>query len=170
MFLLVVGKDGVLDVSGYSPAYTDKEKQKYLALNDYFIEQHFIGHTVLEIYPLLIDNTSWFVAADFDGDNWLEATKRFLKKCLEYNLPGYVEKSRSGKGGHVWFFFDQPYPAYKSRKIFLNLIKESGSIDQFDKEDSFDRIFPNQDYLSGKGLGNLIALPLQGNSAKYREG
>ena len=40
----------------------------------------------------------------------------------------------------------------------------------FDKSSSFDRLFPNQDFLSGKGLGNLIALPLfkktfeQGNS------
>lgn len=154
------------DISGYSPAYADKEKQKYIPLNDYPIEQHLRGNVVIGIYPLLTDNASWFVAADFDGENWLEGAKRFLSKCSEYNLPGYVERSRSGNGGHVWFFFDQPYPAYKSRQIFLHLIKESGSIDQFDKEDSFDRIFPNQDYLSGKGLGNLIALPLQGNSVK----
>src|SRR3989344_2554378 len=154
------------DISGYSPVYIDKEKQKYTPLDDYFIEQHLRGNVVLGLYPLLANNTSWFVVADFDGENWPEQAKRFLSKCSEYNLPGYVERSRSGKGGHVWFFFDQPYPAYKSRKIFLHLIKESGSIDQFDKEDSFDRIFPNQDYLSGKGLGNLIALPLQGNSIK----
>jgi len=154
------------NISGYSPVYIDKEKQKYTPLSDYFIEQHLRGNVVLGIYPLLTDNTSWFVVADFDGENWLESAKRFLNQCIEYDLSGYTEKSRSGKGGHVWFFFDQAYPAHKSRKIFLRLIKESGSIDQFDKEDSFDRIFPNQDYLSGKGLGNLIALPLQGNSVK----
>ncbi len=154
------------DISGYSPVYADKEKQKYTPLSDYFIEQHLRGNIVLGTYPLLTDNTSWFIVADFDGENWLESVKSFLGKCFEYSLPGYVERSRSGNGSHVWFFFDQPYPAYKSRKIFLHFIKESGSIDQFDKEDSFDRIFPNQDYLSGKGLGNLIALPLQGNSAK----
>src|SRR3989344_3188721 len=154
------------DISGYSPVYIDKEKQKYAPLSDYFIEQHLRGNIVLGAYPLLTDNTSWFVVADFDGENWLESTKSFLSKCSEYSLLGYVERSRSGNGGHVWFFFDQPYPAHKSRKIFLHLIKESGSIDQFDKDDSFDRIFPNQDYLSGKGLGNLIALPLQGNSIK----
>ncbi|TRX33017.1 DEAD/DEAH box helicase [Flavobacterium sp. ZT3R18] len=40
----------------------------------------------------------------------------------------------------------------------------------FDKSSSFDRLFPNQDFLSGKGFGNLIALPFykktleQGNS------
>src|SRR3989344_8747676 len=136
------------DVSGYSPAYADREKQKYLTLNDYYIEQHLKGSIVIGLYPLLSDNTSWFVAADFDGENWLESVIKFLNKCAEYNLPGHVERSRSGKVGHVWFFFDQPYPAYKSRKVFIHLIKESGSIDQFDKEDSFGRIFPNQDYLS----------------------
>lgn len=59
---------------------------------------------------------------------------------------------------------------YKSRTIFLHPVKESGNIDEFDKEDSFDRIFPNQDYLSGKRLGNLIALPLQGASVKLANG
>lgn len=154
------------DISGYSPVCVDKEKQKYMPLSDYFIEQHLRGNIVLGIYPLLVDNTSWFVVADFNGENWLEAGKRFLSKCSEYNLSSYVERSRSGNGCHIWLFFDQPYPAHKSRKIFLHLVKESGGIDQFDKEDSFDRIFPNQDYLSGKGLGNLIALPLQGSSVK----
>lgn len=154
------------DISGYSPAYADKEKQKYLPISDYFIEQHLRGNIVIGLYPLLDDNTSWFVVADFDGENWLAGAKNFLSKCVEYNLRGYIERSRSGEGGHVWFFFDQPYPAHKSRKIFLHLIKESGGIDEFDKEDSFDRLFPNQDYHSGKGLGNLIALPLQGGSVR----
>ena len=54
------------DISGYSPVYADKEKQKYLPLSDYFIEQHLRGNIVMGIYPLLDDNTSWFVAADFD--------------------------------------------------------------------------------------------------------
>lgn len=36
------------------------------------------------------------------------------------------------------------------------------------KSSSFDRLFPNQDYLSGKGFGNLIALPL--NKASWDNG
>ncbi len=151
-------------ISGYSPAYADREKQKFSALNDYWIEQHFRGNVVVGLYPLLTDNKSYFIVADFDGENWLKDAKKFLNKCSEFDLPAYIERSRSGNGSHVWLFFDQPYPAFKSRKIFLSLIKQSGNIDQFDKEDSFDRLFPNQDYLSGKGFGNLVALPLQGNS------
>ena len=81
-----------------------------------------------------------------------------------------MERSRSGNGGHVWLFFEEPYPAIRSRKIIISLIEESRAFSMFDKSSSFDRIFPNQDFLSGKGLGNLIALPLfkktfeQGNS------
>jgi superfamily II DNA or RNA helicase len=114
----------------------------------------------------LEDNTSWFVAADFDGDDWIKSVKRLLKQSKKYNLPAYVERSRSGKGGHIWWFFNESYPAYRSRKIFLRLIKESKNIDEFEKEESFDRLFPNQDYHTGKGLGNLISLPLQGGSRK----
>ena len=76
------------------------------------------------------------------------------------SLRPILERSRSGKGGHVWIFFDHPYPAFKSRKIINALLKQEGIISIFDKSTSFDRLFPNQDYLSGKGLGNLIALPL----------
>lgn len=151
--------------SGYFPV-KDKITGKFLSLTDKIIEAHLRGHQTIGIYPLLQDNNSNFIAADFDGENWIESAKRLLKQCEKYNLPTYVERSRSGKGGHVWWFSEKPYPAYKSRKIFLRLIKESKNVDDFDKAESFDRLFPNQDYHAGKGLGNLIALPLQGNSRK----
>ena len=70
-----------------------------------------------------------------------------------------MERSRSGNGGHVWIFFDKPYPAIRSRKVFISILEQSGAFSMFDKSSSFDRLFPNQDFLSGKGLGNLIALP-----------
>ncbi len=58
-------------------------------------------------------------------------------------------------------FFADKYPSYKSRRILFSILKEAGIIDQFEKDDSFDRLFPNQDFLNDKGFGNLIALPLQ---------
>ena len=97
--------------------------------------------------------------ADFDKNSWLEDCRSFLKVCTDYKIPAYLERSRSGKGGHVWIFFDNAYPAFESRSVILSLLEKSGVISVFDKNSSFDRLFPNQDRLSGKGFGNLIALP-----------
>ncbi|SDD77861.1 DEAD/DEAH box helicase [Niabella drilacis] len=147
--------------------YADK---KYLQLTDDQLTKHLNGEQLIGIYPLLQNNTSWFIAADFDEQNWIADSKKFLECCKAKKIPVYLERSRSGKGGHVWIFFKEPYPAIKGRKIFLLLLNESGAVSVFDKNSSFDRLFPNQDTLSGKGLGNLIALPLhktawdQGNS------
>lgn len=147
--------------------YNDKT---YLKLTDQEIAKHLNGEQLIGVYPLLTDNTSWFLAADFDKENWIEECRKFISACNALNIPTYLERSRSGNGGHIWIFFEQPYPAIRSRKIFLNILEQSGAFSLFDKSSSFDRLFPNQDFLSGKGLGNLIALPLfkktfeQGNS------
>ncbi|MBC5837634.1 DEAD/DEAH box helicase [Flavobacterium muglaense] len=147
--------------------YADKE---YLTFTDKEIEKHLNGEQHIGIYPLLKDNTSWFIVADFDKVDWLEDCKKFINTCTQKGIPAYLERSRSGKGGHVWIFFEQPYPAIKSRKIFISILEQTGVFSLFDKSSSFDRMFPNQDFLSGKGFGNLIALPLykktfeQGNS------
>lgn len=173
--------------SGYTPAYQfdpylyrqhkmgggifqNFNAKSYLPLTDEQIEKHLNGGLLAGIYPLLPDNTSWFLAADFDGENWAKECQAFLKTCAHNDIPAYLERSRSGQGGHVWIFFEQPYPAIRSRKIFIQLLEQAGVFSVFDKGSSFDRLFPNQDSLSGKGLGNLIALPLykpaleQGNS------
>ncbi|MEO8148514.1 MAG: DEAD/DEAH box helicase family protein [Bacteroidia bacterium] len=147
--------------------YNDKS---YLKLTDQEVAKHLNGEQLIGVYPLLQDNTSWFLAADFDKENWIDECKKFIAACNEKNIPTYLERSRSGNGGHVWIFFEKPYPAFRSRKIFTSILEHSGAFSLFDKSSSFDRLFPNQDFLSGKGLGNLIALPLfkktfeQGNS------
>ncbi len=147
--------------------YTDKE---YLPFTEKEIDKHLNGEQHIGIYPLLKDNTSWFIVADFDKVEWINDCKKYINACNEKGIPAYLERSRSGKGGHVWIFFEQPYPAVKSRKIFISILEEIGIFSLFDKSSSFDRMFPNQDFLSGKGFGNLIALPLyketfeQGNS------
>lgn len=144
----------------------DCEYKQYTRLDDYRLEQHLRGNKIYGIYPLLEDNSSYFLAADFDGEKWEEAASAFLNACKKYEIPAYLERSRSGNGGHAWTFFEEKYPAHKSRSIATHLLREAKIIDQFDKEDSFDRLFPNQDLLSGEGFGNLIALPLQGEARK----
>ncbi|MFV5703402.1 TOTE conflict system archaeo-eukaryotic primase domain-containing protein [Flavobacterium sp. XS2P12] len=147
--------------------YADKE---YLPFTEKEIEKHLNGEQHIGIYPLLKDNTSWFIVADFDKVEWIDDCKKFINTCNEKGISAYLERSRSGKGGHVWMFFEQPYPAIKSRKVFISILEQTGVFSLFDKSSSFDRMFPNQDFLSGKGFGNLIALPLykksyeQGNS------
>lgn len=127
---------------------------------------HLTGVQVIGIYPLLENNTSWFVAVDFDERGWEDECQKFLTTCDQYKIPASLERSRSGNGGHVWIFFTQPYSAYKSRRIVKHMLQLAGIISVFDKKSSFDRIFPSQDSHSGEGLGNLIALPLQGQAVE----
>jgi hypothetical protein len=141
--------------------YADKT---FLPFTDNEIAKHLKGEQLIGLYPLLTDNTSWFLAADFDEKNWIDDSGKFIKACNERGIAAYLERSRSGKGGHVWIFFERPYPAIRSRKIFISILEQSGAFSVFDKSSSFDRLFPNQDFLSGKGLGNLIALPLFGKT------
>jgi len=173
--------------SGYMPAYSydpymyalhkmnggtfsNYTERSYRPFTDEQLLKHLTGEQFLGTYPLLQDNTSWFIVADFDKDNWQEECKLFISVCKQHKIPVYLERSRSGNGGHVWIFFEQAYPAIKSRRLFKLLLEQCGSFSVFDKTSSFDRLCPNQDFLSGKGLGNLIALPLfketlaQGNS------
>lgn len=168
--------------SGYSPAYEfkwdefmahkrrggsmkDFENKKLIPLTKKIVKKHLIGQHVIGIYPILPDNISYFIAADFDGESWLQDSRSFLQACEDAGLSAHLECSRSGNGGHVWIFFSEAYPCYKSRQIMLALIRKVFKISEFEKEVSFDRLFPNQDTLTGAGFGNLIALPLQGMSS-----
>jgi hypothetical protein len=169
--------------SGYMPAYSydpymyrlhkmnggtfsNYASKTYRPFTDEQLLKHLTGEQFIGIYPLLQDNTSRFIVADFDKDNWLEECKSFMTVCDKNKIPAYLERSRSGNGGHVWIFFKQAYPAIKSRILFKYLLEQCGAFSMFNKASSFDRLFPNQDFLSGKGLGNLIALPLFKNTVE----
>jgi hypothetical protein len=110
---------------------------------------------------VLLDETCWLLAADFDKKTWREDSLAFLATCHRAGIPAYLERSRSGNGGHVWIFFESPVAAVLVRKMGCALLTRTMERRHHLGLDSYDRIFPNQDTLPKGGFGNLIALPLQ---------
>jgi hypothetical protein len=117
-------------------------------------------HTI-GVYPMLKDETCWFLAADFDKDHWQRDASAFLETCRRHNVPAKVERSRSGNGAHVWIFFSEPISVAIARKMGMALLTET--MERYPEMgfESYDRFFPNQDTMPSGGFGNLIALPLQ---------
>ena len=113
------------------------------------------------MYPLLPDETCWFLAVDFDKKSWQEDARAYLDTCATMGVPVSLERSRSGNGGHIWIFFDQPLPAVTARKMGSAILTRTMDRRHQLGLDSYDRFFPNQDTMPKGGFGNLIALPLQ---------
>ena len=113
------------------------------------------------VYPMLLDETCYFLAADFDRENWQEDAGAFLETCRRLSLPAALERSRSGNGGHVWLFFEDAISASLARKLGSHVLTETMERRPEIGFGSYDRLFPNQDTLPKGGFGNLIALPLQ---------
>jgi hypothetical protein len=103
----------------------------------------------------------WFLAADFDKKTWEYDALAFLETCHERNVLAALERSRSGKGGHIWIFFDRALPAITARKLGCVLLTRTMERRHQLGLYSYDRFFPNQDTMPKGGFGNLIALPLQ---------
>ena len=142
----------------------------YIPLSYTLIMGHLKGDYTLGVYPLLKDNTCHFIAADLDNHdnerNPLKDAQALYEVCQVNDAPLYALRSKSGKGYHTYIFFVEPVPAWKARILFFALVKEAQVIGDHTKLSSFDRFFPSQEELSGKGFGNLIALPFQGQAAK----
>ncbi len=139
----------------------DQKTRKFLPLTDAIIENHLLGKETIGVYPLLPDETCWFLAADFDKKTWEYDSQAFLETCQELKVPAALERSRSGKGGHIWIFFDRALPAITARKLGCMILTRTMERRHQLGLDSYDRFFPNQDTMPKGGLGNLIALPLQ---------
>ena len=144
--------------------------REYLPVTDDVVRNHLLGldpqdrpgrDFTMGVYPMLPDETCWFLAADFDKATWLEDARAFLEICKTYQAPAALERSRSGNGGHCWFFFSEPVPAALARKMGAFLLTQTMERRPEIGLDSDDRFFPSQDTLPRGGLGNLIALPLQ---------
>ncbi len=143
--------------------------QAFIRLSAEVIRKHLGGEDfaggkrdyTVGIYPMLADDTCWFLAVDFDKDKWQRDVSAFIKTCRKNDVPFALERSRSGNGGHVWIFFEKPILAAHARKMGSALLTET--MDDYPEIgfESYDRFFPNQDTLPSGGFGNLIALPLQ---------
>jgi hypothetical protein len=139
----------------------DRETRTLYTVTDDVVRQHLTGKKAIGVYPLLLDETCWFLAADFDKKTWDEDSLAFIGICQRAGVPAYLERSRSGNGGHVWIFFEGPVPAVLARKMGCALLTQTMECRHQVGLDSYDRFFPNQDTLPKGGFGNLIALPLQ---------
>lgn len=111
--------------------------------------------------PLLSDDTCYFLAVDFDEAEWRDDSKAFVQSCHELNVPVALEISRSGQGAHGWIFFERNVPACDARRLGAAIISHACERTRQLALSSYDRLFPNQDYMPKGGFGNLIALPLQ---------
>lgn len=169
--------------SGYSPACANEwakdlcNKRKvqcaecpnrsFLPVTDEAVRYHLSGQDtagrefVMGVYPMLLDETCFFLAADFDKQHWREDAAAVLENCRQLSLPAAVERSRSGRGGHLWLFFREAVPACLARSLGAHILTETMERRPDIGLDSYDRLFPNQDTLPKGGFGNLIALPLQ---------
>ncbi len=177
--------------SGYQPACRNEWKKgrcrkprvkcadcnyrEFQPVTEVIIRNHLLGYDpdkgsqidfTIGVYPLLSDETCWFLAADFDKNTWKEDAIAFLETCTTYDVPAVLERSRSGNGGHIWIFFSEPISASLARQLGSFMLTETMERRPEIGLDSYDRFFPSQDTIPTGGFGNLIALPLQNKARK----
>lgn len=125
---------------------------------------------VVGLYAIMQDNNCAFLCADFDDKNckygYKDDVLAYVGVCREWLIPYAIERSRSGNGAHVWIFFEAPLPASKARRLGNAILTEAMTRNGQMSFNSYDRFFPNQDYLPEGGFGNLVALPLQGQARR----
>lgn len=158
-------------------------EDKRLTIDD--VKQHLEGKAVdgtdvIGIYPILPDDTCRFIVFDFDNhakgaeaedfantdDAYREEVNAVRQICKTNDISALTERSRSGRGAHIWIFFEKAVPASLARRFGNALLikgMESISVHSFS---FFDKMIPMQDHLVDGGVGNLIALPLQGKALR----
>jgi superfamily II DNA or RNA helicase len=148
----------------------DCAHRDFLPVTDDVVRNHLLGldpqdrsgrDFTVGLYPMLLDETCWFLAVDLDKSSWREDAKAFLETCRLFDVPAALERSRSGNGGHCWVFFSEPVSAGLALRVGAFLLTQTMERRPEIGLDSYDRFFPSQDTLPRGGFGSLIALPLQ---------
>jgi superfamily II DNA or RNA helicase len=142
--------------------------QAFIPFDDDAVRSHLTGKSfggatdfTAGVYPMLKDETVWFLAADFDKKTWMQDVAAFRETARAKGIPVAIERSRSGNGAHAWIFFSEPIAAAEARRLGTLLITATMDRCPDIGFDSYDRFFPSQDTMPTGGFGNLIALPLQ---------
>ena len=162
----------------------DCKNRSYKTITKKDILNHLQGNVynatdVIGVYPLLSNGTCRFMVFDFDNhgkgaeekdfanvdDTWIEEVEAMREICVLNGIEPLVERSRSGRGAHIWIFFDKPIAASLVRKFGFALLDKGAEQVNLKSFKYYDRMLPAQDSLSdGSAVGNLIALPLQGKA------
>ena len=138
------------------------------------------GNDVVAIYPMLENNLCQLLVFDFDNhakgaeqddhantdDGWKEEINALRHICRNLQVDAVVERSRSGRGAHLWIFFKEMIPARLARRFGFAMLEKGAESVNLKSFKYYDRMIPAQDALPEGGLGNVIALPLQGMALK----
>jgi len=157
-----VSKDGMK--KGYSPATFTFRGQDYIPINDNIIQKHLEGKIRLGTYAVINQKMAKFLVLDLDKASFIEDARAINQICKELNIIPLMELSKSGNGIHIWFFFEILVSASSARKLGDILVTRAMDIANGIDMSSYDRMFPNQDFVAPDALGNLVALPLQYSS------
>jgi len=170
-------KDGISCKDCEYRAYTPVKKEVVLA---HLRGNHPLGNDVLAVYPMLENNTCRFLVFDFDNhargaaqndfanedDAWKEEVDAMRQICRALGIDALTERSRSGRGAHIWIFFEKAIPARTARQFGFALLDKGAESVNLKSFRYYDRMIPAQDVLPEGGLGNVVALPLQGQALK----
>jgi len=153
-----ISKDGLK--KGYAPVTKTFRGSDYIHINDFVIQEHLEGKIRMGTYAVKNQSMCSFLAIDLDKSSFIADARAINEVSQTMGIVPYFELSKSGNGIHIWFFFSEDLRAKDARILGDLLITRAMDISDGINMGSYDRLFPNQDYVAVGALGNLIALPL----------
>ncbi|HTY26849.1 MAG TPA: DEAD/DEAH box helicase family protein, partial [Mycobacterium sp.] len=154
-------------IKGYWRKGMNRADAPYLPLTPEVVDAHLRGEAHIGLYPLSDDDTCWWVAADFDKEAAMLDALAYMKAARSQGIPAALEVSQSGRGAHVWIFFANAISASVARSVATSLLGEAFRLRGSMHLSSYDRLFPSQDVHTGRGVGNLIAAPMNGKRRQH---